>query len=131
MVWPRGWALAEDFWSPKEGKNWIDFVQRTEKQFNRADAEGIRYSTAIYDAIINIKKDDGKMTLEMESEAPGVDIYYCIDGSMPDNYSLKYTEPVVIPEGLVTVRIISYRNGKPVGHLITLKPDDLKKRKTE
>ena len=128
MTWPRGWALAEDYWSPKESKNWAGFVQRVEKQFDRADIAGIRYSPAIYDAIINVKTKGGKMTLEMESEFPGLDIFYTIDDSMPDSYSLKYTKPVELPEGPVTLRVITYRNGKSIGHLITLNPDDLKKR---
>jgi len=128
MTWPRAWALAEDYWSPKEVKNWPGFVQRVENQFSRADLSGINYSTAIYDAIINIRKKDGKMTLEMDSEVPGLDIYYSVDGSMPNSYSGKYTAPVVIPEGPVTLRVVTFRNGKPIGHLITLKPEDLKKR---
>ena len=68
------------------------------------------------------------MTLEMESELPGLDIFYTVDDSMPDSYSLKYTKPVELPEGPVTLRVITYRNGKSIGHLITLNPDDLKKR---
>jgi hexosaminidase len=128
MTWPRGWALAEDYWSPKGTKNWENFVQRVEKHFSRADIEGVRYSPAIYDAVINITKTDGKMTLVMESEAQGLDIFYSVDGSMPDNYSEKYTKPVELPEGPVTLRVITYRNGKPIGHLITLKPEDLKRR---
>ena len=130
MTWPRGWALAEDFWSPNASKNWTNFIQRVEKQFDRAEIAGINYSTAIYDAIINVKGKDGKMTLEMESEVPGLDIYYTIDGAMPDNYSSKYVKPVEIPEGPVTLRVVTYRNGKQIGHLITLKPEDLKKRQT-
>jgi hexosaminidase len=130
MTWPRGWALAEDFWSPKEKKNWEDFIKRVEKHFDRYDIAGIRYSTAIYDPVIRIRKKDGKMTLEMESEAPGLDLYYSLDNSMPDNSSVKYTKTVEIPEGPVTLRVITYRNGKPIGHLITLRPDDLKKRQT-
>jgi hypothetical protein len=31
-------------------------------------------------------------------------------------------------EGHITLRVITYRNGKPAGHLITLKLDELKKR---
>jgi hexosaminidase len=130
MVWPRGWALAEDFWSPNASKNWNNFIQRVEKQFARYDIAGINYSTAIYDAIINIKGKEGKMTLEMDSEAPGLDIFYCFDGSMPNIYSLKYSKPVEIPDGPVTLRVVTYRNGKQIGHLITLKPEDLKKRIT-
>jgi hexosaminidase len=131
MTWPRSWALAEDFWSPKESKNWANFVQRVEKQFDRADIEGVNHSLAIYDAIIKVRGKEGKMTLEMDSEVPGLDIFYTIDGAMPDNYSTKYSKPVDLPEGPVTLRVITYRDGKPIGHLITLKPEDLKKRENE
>jgi hexosaminidase len=128
MTWPRGWALAEDFWSPQEKKNWPDFIMRAEKQFERADIAGINHAYSIYDAIIDVSKKDGKMTVEMASEAPGLDIYYTIDDTMPDSMSPKYSAPFVLPDGPVSLRVITYRNGKPIGHLITLKPDDLKRR---
>jgi hexosaminidase len=128
MTWPRGWALAEDFWSPKALKNWTFFVSRVESQFERSDLEGVNYSTAIYDAIINIREKEGKKILEMDSEVPGIDIYFTTDGSMPNSYSPKYSNPVEIPEGPVTLKVSTFRNGKQIGHLITLKPEDLKKR---
>ena len=128
MTWPRGWALAEDFWSPKESKNWVNFVQRVENHFDRADIAGVNYSSAIYDAILNVTKKDGKVMLEMDSEVPGLDIFYTLDGAMPNRYTTKYSNPVELPDGPVTLRMITYRNGKPIGHLITLKPDELKKR---
>ena len=128
MTWPRGWALAEDFWSPKELKNWPDFVQRVQSQFERADVEGVNYSPSMYDAMVNVKAKDGKKTLILDSEIPGLDIYYTLDGAMPNTYSPKYSKPVDIPEGPVTARIVTYKNGKQIGHLITLKPEDLKKR---
>jgi hexosaminidase len=128
MTWPRGWALAEDFWSPKESKNWPRFVQCVESQFERAEVEGVNYSPALYDAIVNVKVKDGKVTLQLDSEIPGLDIYYTIDGAMPNKYAPKYSAPVELPEGPVTVRVVTYRNGKQIGHLITLKPEDLKKR---
>jgi len=128
MTWPRGWALAEVFWSPKETKNWGNFVQRVEAQFARNEIEGVNYSRAVYDPIISTRIQNGKMILEMESEIPGLDIYYTIDDAMPDNYTAKYSKPVELPDGPITLRVITYRNGKPIGHLITLKPEDLKKR---
>ncbi len=128
MTWPRGWALAEDFWSPKESKNWANFVLRVEKQFERAEIEGVNYSPAIYDAIINVRGKEGEMTLEMDSEVPGLDIFYTIDGAMPNIYSIKYSNPFKLPSGPITVRVITYRNGKQIGHLVTLRPEDLKKR---
>ncbi len=128
MVWPRGWALAEDFWSPDASKNWNNFVQRVETHFDRSLAEGVNYSTAMYDAIVNVKKSGAKMTVELGSEVPGLDIFYTLDGSMPGLYSPIYTKPFAIPEGQVTLKVITYRNGKQIGHLITLRPEDLKKR---
>ncbi len=128
MTWPRGWALAEVFWSPKEKKSWPDFVKRAENQFDRADIAGINHSLAVYDAIITVTRKDGKMTVQMDSEIPGLDIYYTIDDTMPDSSAPRYTKPVTLPEGPVTLRVITCRNGKPVGHLITLNPQDLAKR---
>ncbi len=128
MTWPRGWALAEDFWSPNASKNWDNFVQRVEKHFDRSVIQGTNFSTAIYDAIVNIKKSGSKLTAEMASEAPDLDIFYTLDGSMPGLYSPKYSKPVEIPAGPVTLKVVTYRNGKQIGHLISLKPEELKKR---
>ena len=130
MIWPRGWALAEDYWSPKELKNWPGFIVRIENQFERSEIEGVNYSPAIYDAIINVRVKEGKMSLEMDSEIPGLEIFYTIDGAMPNSYSPKYFKPVELPDGPVTVRVVTFRNGKQIGHLITLKPEDLKKRRS-
>ncbi len=128
MTWPRSWALAEDFWTPDEKKNWENFVLRVENQFGRSDVAGVNYSRAMYDAIVKASMKNGKIWVEMETEVPGVDIYYDIDGGMPGIYSPKYTQPFEMPEGPVTLRVVTYRNGAPIGHLITLRPNDLKAR---
>ena len=43
----------------------------------------VNYSKAMYDAIVKVSMKDGKMWVEMESEVPGLDIYYTIDGTCP------------------------------------------------
>jgi len=128
MVYPRAWALSEVFWSPKESKNWDNFRQRVESQFKRADVAEINYSRAIYDPIISTTSEDQKLWLKMESEAPNVDIVYTIDDSMPNRFSPKYTTPFELPEGSITLRTVTYRNGSQIGHLITLKRAELEKR---
>ncbi len=128
MTYPRAWALSEVFWSPKEAKNWPDFVKRVETHFDRADVAQINYSKAIYDAIVKTSMNNGKLRLELASEAPGLDIYYTIDDTMPDQFSTRYNQPIDLPEGPITLRVITYRNGKPIGHLITLPRDALQKR---
>ena len=67
----------------------------------------------------------------MDSEVPGLDIFYTIDGAMPNKYAPKYSKPVEIPDGPVTVRVVTYRDGKQLGHLITLNPEQLKMRATK
>ncbi len=126
MTWPRGWALAEDFWSPASIKNWPDFVRRAENQFRRYDISGIDYSLAMYDPVVKVKRQDGKTIVEISAEVPGLEIHYTLDDQMPDKYSPVYSGPIEIPAGgPVTLRLVSYRNGVPLGHLITIKPDDL------
>jgi hexosaminidase len=128
MTYPRAWALAEVFWSAKGTLRWENFIERVEDQFVRADIAGINYSRAMYDAIISPVMKDNNIWLELDTEVPGLDIYYSIDETMPDSHSTKYTQPFGLPDKSVTLRVITYRNGKPIGHLITLKPDELRKR---
>jgi len=128
MTYPRGWALSEVFWSPGEKKNWANFVNRVESHFERSDMAGVNYSRAMYDAIVQTARRGDKLTITLESEVPGLDIYFSIDDTMPDSHSTKYTEPVVLPDGPITLRAITYRGNKPIGHLITLSLEDLRKR---
>jgi len=128
MTYPRAWALSEVYWSPKESKNWDSFIQRVEKQFDRSDVAETNYSKAIYDPIITMSRRNGKLLLTMESEAPNIDIYYTINDAMPDKFTSLYTQPAELPEGPITLRVVSYRDGKPIGHLITLKRDELERR---
>ncbi len=128
MMYPRGWALSEVYWSPKEKKDWKNFSQRMETHFTRADAADINYSRAVYDAIIRTSLRNDTLILIMDKELSDLKIYYTIDDTMPDDHSLQYTDPIELPDGPITLRAISYRNGKPIGHLITLKRDELLKR---
>ncbi|AFK02431.1 Glycoside hydrolase, family 20, catalytic core [Emticicia oligotrophica DSM 17448] len=128
MTYPRAWALSEVYWSQKSAKNWDNFSKRMEAHFERADVAEINYSKAAYDAIITAKMKDNKLVVELGSEIADLDIYYSIDDSMPDKYSSKYTQPIEMPDGPITLRVITYRAGKPIGHLITLKRAELERR---
>jgi hexosaminidase len=128
MTYPRGWALSEVFWTPDEKKDYPNFVERVENQFKRSDISGTNYSKAMYDPIVSVTKKDKTLWIDMASEVPGLDIFYTLDNTMPDKYARKYTEPFALPEGPVSIRLISYRNGSPLGHLIILNPDELKRR---
>jgi hexosaminidase len=128
MDFPRAWALSEVFWSPKDVRNWNDFVPRMEHFFERSETANVNYSRAVYDPVIRTTRKGDSLYLEMETEVPGLDIYYTLDDAMPDTHTAKFTQPVLLPDGPITLRAITYRNGVPIGHLITLKRTDLESR---
>jgi hexosaminidase len=130
MTYPRAWALAEVYWSPKETKSWDSFIKRVENQFERSDIAEVNYAKAIYDPVIKTSLKDGKLTFTIETEAPGLEVYFTIDDAMPDTFSPKYSQPVVLPEGPITLRLRTYRDGKSIGNLVTLKREELERRAT-
>ena len=128
MLWPRALAVAETVWSPKEKKNWNDFTDRVELQFERMDMAQIRYARSIYDPIITVKDVKGSPEVTMNGEIEGLDIYYSIDESIPDNFFPKYTSPILIPADAAHLKVITYKKGKQVGQLINIPIADLKRR---
>lgn len=129
MTYPRALAMSETLWSPRARKNWSNFTGKVESHFARFDQARVNYASSMYDPVIAVKKSgSGKLTVELTTEAPGLDIYYTLDNSIPNPYHPKYTGPVELPQGTDNFRVITYRNGKPVGHLISLKTEDLEKR---
>jgi hexosaminidase len=128
MTWPRGFAIAESVWSPENKKDWNNFVRKTENHFKRYDYAQIKYSPAMYDPIVSVKKDSEKYYVKLTSEIEGLDIYTSFDNSTPDNFYPKYTEAQLIPKDASLMRIITYRDNKPIGRVMSITTEDLKKR---
>ena len=129
MTWPRGLAVAETSWSPAEKKNWNSFTKKVEAQFEKLDAAEVVYANSMYDPIVTTQLNTkGELIVKMEGEVEGLDIYYTIDDQMPDKYSDKYTAPFVLPEDVLSVRIIAYRDGKPIGKYLNIPKTSLQSR---
>jgi hexosaminidase len=130
MTWPRAFALAEVFWSPKKSRNWDDFARRMEAHFQRLDAAQVNYSRALYDvAITPVRDSAGKLAVRLSTELSGCDIYYTFDGTNPDNFMTKYQgQPVEVPGDAYIVKAIAYRGGRPSGRLLSLEVQELKQR---
>ena len=128
MAWPRGWALAEVLWSGPAKADWEKFWPRVEQHFVRADQADINHARSMYNAIIKPYMMDGVLQVELGCEIAGTDIYYTFDNTDPDSHTPKYSEPLSIPKDATWLRVVTYRNGKQVGKVITLTITDLAKR---
>lgn len=129
MTWPRAFAIAEALWSPKEKRNWNDFVPRAERHFERFELAQVKYAPSIYDPIVIIsKKDTATVMVKLETEVEGLSIHYSFDNSFPDNFYPAYKEPLMVPKEAAAIKMITYRNNKPIGRLLVIPMADLKRR---
>ncbi|HKZ36738.1 MAG TPA: family 20 glycosylhydrolase, partial [Chryseolinea sp.] len=129
MTYPRAFAVAETMWSPKNKKEWNSFIGRVEDHFERFDEAGINYAPSVYDPIIKVKKNsDGQLTIDLITEVPAIDIFYTVDNTIPNQYYSKYKGTIVFPPGADMLRVITYRDNKPLGRLVSIKTEDLEKR---
>ncbi|MDE3248098.1 MAG: family 20 glycosylhydrolase [Bacteroidota bacterium] len=130
MVWPRAFAIAEAVWSPAANKNWNNFAAKVEQHFNRYNAAGIKYAPSMYEPLIKISRDtNGGLLVNFENEIDGLDVYYSFDNSFPDNFYPRYeNKPVTVPKDAAAMKVVTYRNGKPLGRLITITMADMQKR---
>jgi hexosaminidase len=129
MIYPRALSVSETLWSPKENKNWDSFVAKTEKHFERMDVSETKYATTMYDCVFGPKKNDkGELQIELSTEVKGLDIHYSFDETNPDNFYPKYSSVLSVPKDAVNLKVITYRNGKPVGKQINMPIEELKKR---
>ncbi|HVK96516.1 MAG TPA: family 20 glycosylhydrolase, partial [Flavisolibacter sp.] len=129
MLWPRGLAIAESVWSPHEKKNWNRFFNKVEQHFERFDVAEIKYARAVYDPIFTVTKTtDNQPQVKLTTEVEGLDIHYSFDNHFPDHFYPKYTAPLVPPKDAVMLRVITYRGKEPVGRMITMPVEEMRKR---
>ena len=83
----------------------------------------------MYDPDINVSLGkDSALTITLSKELDNIDLYYSVDNSFPDQFYPKYTGTFEMPKDAAMLRVISYRDGKPIGRLFTISVQDLKKR---
>lgn len=129
MIWPRAFAVSESVWSQADKKNWDAFVQKVEHQFGRLDVAETKYAPSLYDPIFKVTKNSkNQPVVELSTEIKGLDIHYSFDNSFPDSFYPKYQSPLQVPADAQNIKVITYRNGKVLGRMITITAAELKKR---
>ena len=129
MTWPRGLAIAETAWTPKEQKDWESFAARVEGQFTRMDIAQVKYARSMFDVIFKPKRDkDGKLVIRLTTQLDDIDIHYTFEGANPDNFYPKYEKPLTVPANAQVLNVVTYRNGTQVGKQINMSIKELEKR---
>jgi len=128
MTYPRAFAISETLWSPKNKKNWNNFIGRVENQFKLFDVENTNISKAVYDPIIKVYKFKDKLMCQLKNNVPNTEIYYTIDNTYPVRFGSKYTGPFQIPKGDLKLRTQTFRKGKAIGRSLIISRKDLLKR---
>jgi len=128
MTWPRGLAVAERLWSPASKKDWPRFVEKVAQHMRLFDADTITYAPSMYEPDVTVKYvEDSVLQCTFIPEIDGLETHYSVDNSFPDTKSPLYKAPFNLPEDAVTLRIVSYKNGRQVGRILTIPVSELKK----
>jgi hexosaminidase len=129
MTWPRAFSVAETVWSPKAKKNWENFVPKVEEHFRRFDFAQTKYAPSMYEPDFKFTKDaKNVISVEMKTEISGLSVHYTFDNSFPDNFYPAYSKPVQVPIDASTLKVITYKDNKPVGRLMVFSIEEMKKR---
>lgn len=75
-----------------------------------------------------VKKGNNQVEVTLTTEIEGLDIHYSFDNSFPDEFYPKYSGPLLVPKDASQFKLITYRNGQPIGRMIIMPVDELKKR---
>jgi len=129
MTWPRGFAIAEALWSPKEKRNWKAFVPKVEEHFIRYQKAEKKYAPSMYDPDFKVSKNaKNEIVVEMKTEVDGLNIHYSFDNSFPDPFYPVYTQPLTVPKDASTLKVVTCRGKEQKGRLITFPIEELKRR---
>jgi len=130
MLWPRAMAIAEAVWSPKQARNWNNFVGRVEDHFGRFQQADRKYAPSIYDPSVKVSKDaKGNLLLDFETEIDGLSIHYSFDNSFPDyHYPFYGRTAIPVPVDAAPLKVVTFRAGKQVGRMMMISVEDLRKR---
>ncbi len=129
MTWPRGMAIAESVWSPREKKNWETFFPKVEQHFKRLDIAETKYSPSVYDPSFKVSRAaDRSLVIDLTTEVKDLDIYYSFDNSEPDRFYPKYTGKLTPPKDASMLKVVTYKGKDKVGRLLSMPIDELNKR---
>lgn len=119
MTYPRLYAIAENAWTAEVNQGWDDFIHRLYPQLARLDVQNVRYATSAFNVRIDHRGNDKNITINLNTEANGLDIYYTLDGTDPTLQSIPYSDEFLLEETAV-IKAASFKEGKQIGNISAL-----------
>lgn len=98
MTMPRIMALSEICWVEPSSKDWENFQNKMVAHLPRLEELGVNYRIPDLEGFHSTNAFIGEGTVDISCIAPGVQIRYTTDGSVPTEQSALYTEPVKVTE---------------------------------
>lgn len=114
MLFPRLCALAEIAWSPKELRNFPDFINRLNHHFDILTIENVNYSRSHFNvkATVGWNTEFQKPEVSLVTACPDCEIRYNISSdNSKKTTSIVYTKPFIIQSD-ASLSAAAYKNGK-------------------
>ena len=114
MILPRMLALSEVLWGSKKNKNWEAFQIRLQDHFKLFDKKGFRYSKGTYRLSFETTFDsiENQKNIEISSEQFKPQIYYTLNGILPDTGAILYQGAIKVSAQDSLIRAGIFENGK-------------------
>lgn len=116
MTFPRVYAIAENGWTQQANKNWDDFSNRLLTQFDKLDAQEVRYAVSAFSPWIDHKGNGKEIEISLKTEVNDLDIHYTLDGSEPSKEDALYSQPFTINKS-TPIKARAFKDSLPVGYL--------------
>lgn len=118
MALPRLCALSEVLWSGANQNTYEDFASRLIPHFDMLDSLGYNYSESLFNIDAKSIVENGKLSIDLESDFPEYEIRFTINGVEPNTSSTLYKNPIVIDKSL-TLKARLFKNGEAKGNLFS------------
>jgi len=119
MIFPRLAAFAESAWTQPENKNWSDFIARTDKVLPAYEFAGINFAKSMFNIDHKVRPANGKLSVELSSIRPDLEIRYTTNETEPDNQSTLYKSALIVEPG-TNIRARTFLNGIAMGEILPL-----------
>ncbi len=118
-LFPRLAAVAETGWSPRERRDFADFLARLPTQLQRWQAMGIAYAQTPFEVEADVTDDRKAGTATLALRTPlNYEIRYSVDGSPVTAQSPRYTAPLTQPLP-VGVQAATFFDGKALAKAVS------------